>query len=111
VKAGVYGSFETRPIEEHDTHGLFYSHGHGETGGEFVLIASHPNGYSCDELAKRMIAAWATGDGHRRALDQFDYILVCGGLGVERAAIEDLAEGNFEDTAGIDLSDARPSAP
>jgi hypothetical protein len=105
VKPGLHGSFETRPLEEHDTHGLFYSHGVGETGGEFVLIASHPNGYSCDELAKRMIAAWAGGDGHRRALDQFDYILACGGVGVERAVIEDMVEGNFDETVAIDLSD------
>ncbi len=37
-------------------------------------IAAHHNGYSCHELAKRIL----TGNT-ARALDQFDYIKACGG--------------------------------
>lgn len=110
VKPGLYGSFETRPLEEHDTHGLYYSHGTGPQAGDFVLIASHPNGYSCDELAKRMISAWV-GDGQERALQQFDYILACGGAGVDRTVIEDLTDGVFDGELGINLDEEgiRPS--
>lgn len=56
VKPGLHGSFETRPLEEHDTHGL-------------------------------------------------------GGVGVERAVIEDMVEGNFDETVAIDLSDDTAPAP
>lgn len=100
VKRGLYGSFETRPLEERDTHGLYYSHGTEPDAGELVLIASHPNGYSCDELAKRMIIAWAEHE-RERALQQFDYILACGGSGVDRSVIEDLAGGVFDGEHGL----------
>ncbi|MBP5855669.1 hypothetical protein KAJ83_01510 [Marivibrio halodurans] len=37
-------------------------------------IAGHHNGFSCHELAKRILAA-----NPRRAIEQFDYIRACGG--------------------------------
>ena len=59
------GSLCVRVIAAEDTHGLY-------DGDE--LLAKHPNGYSCHELATRM---------HRglrdRALQQAEYIVACGG--------------------------------
>lgn len=53
-----------------DTHTLRYRH-HG-----FVSeIAEHPNGHSCAELGRRMVA----GD-EARIREQVDYILQCGGM-------------------------------
>lgn len=78
VKSGDHGAFQTRPMPEEDTHALFFAKNEEELGASEVRIASHPNGYSCDELSKRMIAGWSGGDPER-ALDQFDYILACGG--------------------------------
>lgn len=86
-KTGLRGMFETRPLPDLDTHGLFFAPSEGEFAGHYQLIASHPNGFTCDELAKRIIAAWAGGSPDR-ALEQFDYALACGGLGVRRQAIE-----------------------
>jgi hypothetical protein len=67
------------------------------------MIASHPNGYKCDTFAKRTIAAWTDGSVEH-ALGQFDYIIVCGGRGVERDMAEALARGEVEQ-----LFDSRPS--
>lgn len=89
IKQGAHGSFQTRPLPELDTHGLFHDDGRGYG---FQLIASHPNGYSCDELAARIIATWRDHNAvtAARAISQFDYILDCGGMGVKRVRIEDL---------------------
>lgn len=109
VKEGLHGSFETRPLADLDTHGLYFACGSGETAKRYVLIASHPNGYSCDELAKRMIHGWTTGET-KRAMEQFDYILACGGKGIDREAIEDIANGRFKGDLELDLATemARP---
>lgn len=61
------GKLSVRPIPALDTHGLFYD-------GE-CLLAMHPNGYSCHELAVRM----AKGDA-RGVRDQVAFLLACGGL-------------------------------
>lgn len=90
AKTGLHGSFETRVLPDLDTHGLFFARNTGEFAGSFMLIATHANGYSCDELAKRLIAAWESGDTER-ALAQFDYVLACGGMGMSRDRIEYLA--------------------
>lgn len=79
---GSRGTFQVRPLPELDTHGLFL----GER-----LLASHPNGYSCHSLAERILAVWAGTKPAEHALEQFDYILKCGGLGRQREAIESLA--------------------
>jgi len=92
-KIGQHGTFETRPLHEIDTHGLFYSAPAGAVDHGPMLIAMHPNGYSCDELAKRIIAAWRGETPPERALDQFDFILACGGMGKSRSAIEHIASG------------------
>lgn len=82
-KKGIYGTFETRVMASEDTHALFF---------EGIRIASHPNGFSCDVLAKRLMTAWETGtlEDRKHAVAQFDYILDCGGKG-ERAVILSLA--------------------
>ncbi len=93
-KVGAHGTFETRPLAELDTHGLFYARATGEFAGRFILIASHPNGYTCDELARRIIAAW-NGGPVERALQQFDFALDCGGTGKRRETIEQITRGEF----------------
>jgi hypothetical protein len=59
------GGLQVRWHEELDSHVLY----HGEN-----RVAAHHNGFSCHELAKRMLA----GDTER-TLAQFDYITACGG--------------------------------
>lgn len=93
-KAGLFGTFETRPLPELETHGLFYARAAGEFAGRFTLIAMHANGHSCDELAKRLIAAWDSGDA-KPAIEQFQYLLRCGGLGRSVVAIAALAAGGW----------------
>lgn len=66
------GKLQVRVLPELDTHGLFFTHEQGE-----MLIAIHPNGFSCYELAERMSAGV---DNAQRAIDQAQYILNCGGL-------------------------------
>ncbi|OWZ90417.1 hypothetical protein B9J07_27920 [Sinorhizobium sp. LM21] len=89
IKQGKHGNFQTRALPELDTHGLFFDSGDGHG---FQLIASHPNGFSCDELAKRIIDAWEKNNAwtSAKAITQFDYILDCGGIGRKRVRIEDI---------------------
>lgn len=61
--ASKFGVLQVQVMAEEDTHGLFL---------DGVLLAEHPNGYSCRELARRFAGA---GD----AQDQADYIVRCGG--------------------------------
>lgn len=93
-KSGIHGTFQTRVIPSLDCHGVFYARAHGEYAGHYVLIATHANGYSCDALAKRMLAAWISGDVVP-VTEQAKYILDCGGMTVSLARIEDIARGEF----------------
>lgn len=93
-KRGAHGDFETRPLPDLDTHGLFYARNSGDYAGQFILVAMHPNGYSCDELAKRILAAWESGKPER-ALQQADYILKCGGLSKDTETMRRLAQGDW----------------
>ena len=54
--------------EQRDTHDLFL------IGDERTLLASHPNGYSCFELAKRISEQDRSG-----AAEQLCYIIACAG--------------------------------
>lgn len=81
---GKHGTFQVRLIAGLDDHGLFF----GES-----LIAIHNNGYSCHNLAERIIAAWENKGSVARAMEQFDYILRCGGLGKSRESVEWIASG------------------
>jgi hypothetical protein len=85
VFQGKHGSFQVRPLPELDTYGLFLD--------EKQLLAMHPNGYSCHELAKRILAVWDGKSDVKRAMEQFDYILACGGLGKSRGSIEFIIKG------------------
>lgn len=64
-----FGTLQVRVIAELDAHGLFHKHANGES-----LLATHPNGYSCHALLKRMAAREID-----RAVEQVKYILDCGG--------------------------------
>lgn len=110
TRTGANGMFQTRPLEELDTHGLYYRHGARDADNDegYVLIIAHPNGYSCDELAKRIVKAWNSGD-RDRAMAQFDYILTCGGKGLERDIIEGILEGSFAPCEELDLTVRMPS--
>lgn len=81
---GAHGTLQVRPLPELDTHGLFM----GEQ-----LLASHSNGFSCHNLAERILAAWEGKRDVEYALEQFDYILRCGGMGKSRESIEYIARG------------------
>jgi len=93
AKEGKFGTFEIRPILDADSHGLFYARNYGDCAGTFILIAMHPNGYSCDNLAERIIAAWNNEGAANRAIQQFDYILACGGLTESRENVFALING------------------
>lgn len=93
-KMGKFGTFQTRPMPDLDTHALFYAPNRGDYAGQYSLIAMHPNGYTCDELALRMIAAWDSGDTSR-ALAQAEYVTACGGLSKGMRAFEVLAAGDW----------------
>lgn len=65
ILAPMPGGLQTRWHDDLDSHVLYC----GEK-----RIAGHHNGFSCHELAVRMLA----GD-MKRTLAQFDYITACGG--------------------------------
>jgi len=95
TKTGEHGVFQVRALPELDTHAVYFARSADDLGADEVMIASHPNGYSCDALAKRTIAAWNDGSVER-ALGQFDHIIVCGGRGIDRDMVEALARGEIE---------------
>lgn len=82
---GAHGTLQVRPLPELDTYGLFLD--------ENQLLAMHPNGYSCNVLAERIQAAWRGERDVAYAMEQFDYILACGGMGRKRESIEYIARG------------------
>jgi hypothetical protein len=90
---------QVRALPEADTFGLFYLANELEdrpalTRG-WTLLACHPNGHSCKGLAQRILSAWeGKGDG-ARAVDQFDFILRCGGLGRSLETILAVIRGQY----------------
>lgn len=87
-QTGAHGTLQVKALPELDTHGLFFNDS---------LLAMHPNGYSCHVLAQRILGAWSDQLSVARAMEQFDYILACGGLGRQRASIEYIASGMPQD--------------
>lgn len=79
-----HGVFQVKLIPLIEDHGLFLND---------FLIAIHNNGYSCHNLAKRIIEVWKGDRQKAYALEQFDYILACGGLGCPRGSLERIVEG------------------
>jgi hypothetical protein len=63
------GELQVRANLDRDTHELWFT-----AGEQSRKIASHPNGYSCHALAKRI-----AGETRVRAVDQAQYIIDCGG--------------------------------
>jgi len=88
-QTGAHGTLQVKPLPDLDTYGLFLN--------ETLLLAMHPNGYSCSGLADRILAAWRGERDVKYAMEQFDYILACGGLGRQRASIEHIACGMPEE--------------
>lgn len=76
-----HGALQVRVLPDEDTHGLY-----AVEGG--VLLAKHPNGFSCRVLAERVR------DG-KDAAEQADYIVRCGGTvtGAGRALIAKASGG------------------
>lgn len=70
------GEYQVKVCVELDTHVLLWKQS---------MIAEHPNGYSCYELAARMTA----GDVDR-ALAQHAYILACGGMAASEDTIRSI---------------------
>lgn len=99
IKTGEHGVFQVRALPELDTHAVFFARRADDLGADEVMIASHPNGYSCDTLAKRTIAAWADGSVER-VLGQFDHIIACGGRGIDRDMVDAFARGEIDQVYG-----------
>lgn len=95
VKSGEYGVFQTRPLIEQDTHVLYFAKSEDDLGANEILVVEHPNGYSCDNLAGRIIKSWSD-KNLDYPLAQFDYILRCGGSGAGRTVVQDIIEGRIE---------------
>lgn len=85
-------------MPEAGTYGLFFTHS-GGTG----CLAQHANGYSCRNLAVRLVDVWAGKREPAYALAQFDYILNCGGLGKSRESFSYIATGFPEDSGAHEL--------
>jgi hypothetical protein len=99
IMSGKFGQLQVRALPETDTFGLFYLANELADRPALIrgwtLLARHPNGHSCKELALRILAAWeGKGDG-ARAVDQFDFILRCGGLGRSLETILAVIRGQY----------------
>lgn len=84
----VHGVFHVKLIEGLDDHGLFFNDS---------LLAIHNNGYSCHNLAKRIIEVWEGKRDRDYAIEQFDYILACGGMGRSKGSVEWIVDGCKKD--------------
>lgn len=84
--AGAFGTFQVKPLAELDTHGLFLTGPEGYA----QLLAMHPNGYSCHALAKRMCEVWQGDKPYEYAIEQYKYILACGGMAKEESVMKHL---------------------
>lgn len=65
-----FGTLQVIALPDLDTHALFRTDERGTS-----MVAQHPNGFSCHELAKQMVAG-----NESRVRDQVEHILACGGL-------------------------------
>jgi hypothetical protein len=96
IMPGKFGRLQVRALPEADTFALFYlaNPNEGITRG-WTMLATHPNGHSCKELARRILATWeGKGDG-ARAVEQYDFILRCGGLGRSLETILAVIRGQY----------------
>lgn len=95
---GAHGQLQVRELPIGETFALFYlanpCEGRHNLKRGWTMLAVHPNGHSCRQLANRILAAWAGADG-ARALEQFQHILDCGGLGRTYSTILAVIDGNY----------------
>ena len=65
----------------------------------WMALAMHANIYSCEGLALRMLKAWDEPEVRFvRAVEQFDFILRCGGLAIAREMFLRILRGQVEAT-------------
>jgi hypothetical protein len=98
ILTGKHGQLQVKPLPEADTFALFYLANALEDRPELVrgwtMLCCHPNGHSCKELAARILATWSGSDG-ARAVEQYDFILRCGGLGRSLETILAVIRGQY----------------
>jgi len=83
------GTLIVVPMPDADTHALVL-----RRFGQEQELVRHPNGFSCRHLAERIEAAWLNKGRHAGyPMEQFDYILRCGGAGDRVALILVLEAG------------------
>lgn len=93
IKGGQHGFFGIDPTIDLSNALVFAK---DRTGAEErIRIMEHPNAYSLDALAVRIVKAWETGDV-APVLAQYDFIVECGGEGMTREAIESIASGHID---------------
>ena len=83
-----HGTFQVKLVQSLDDHALYFN--------DSILVI-HNNGYSCHNLAKRIIEVWDGKRDKKYALDQYDYILACGGMGKARGSVEWIVSGCKEE--------------
>ena len=72
-------TFKVKPLQDIETYALTV---------DGAVLAMHPNGHSLKELADR-IGRFSVGTADRqRVLDQWNYILACGGLTRSQTALD-----------------------
>ena len=81
---GPFGTFQVFARAEMDTHALFLND---------LMVASHPNGFTCYNLAERIVDVWAGRRVPEYAMKQFDYLLSCAGTGLTRENMERVVSG------------------
>jgi len=85
VMSGKRGAFQVRDLgDDLDSAGLFFKPVPCLYNPEpkFGLIAMHPNGFSCHDLAQRILKAWENPTEYliNRVIVQAQCILDCGGM-------------------------------
>lgn len=93
VLHGRFGNFQVRAWKEEEEHALFFC---SLNNNDWIMLAMHANGHSCKALAERIIQVWKGASPPKHALDQFQYILDCGGLGRGEAAIRRIINGGAD---------------
>ena len=77
-----YGKFQIDWVPAIDAHVLMYE---GPAYGGVICIATHHNGYSCQEIVYRVVK----GD-FARVKSQLQYIKDCGGMGRNESVFDEI---------------------
>ncbi len=100
-RVGKHGTFTVVALHEIEEHALFYrsaTHTHHVKQPDTwpgIMIATHANGFSCSNLADRIMSVWEGQRDSDYAIAQFRYILDCGGLGKKESTIDAIIMGEF----------------